>query len=68
MIKAKKTQANADADAPPSGQPPSGNMARRDVKKLESELSDYYNDYGPLFLRSEQREWAQLYLGFREKF
>jgi SRSO17 transposase len=25
-------------------------------------LSDYYVGFAPLFLRSEQREWAQLYL------
>lgn len=62
MSEAKKIQVTAVAGAPPSGQPPTGNLARRDVKRLASELSDYYVEYAPLFLRSEQREWAQLYL------
>jgi SRSO17 transposase len=62
MSEAKKVQVTAVAGAPPSGQPPTGNLARRDVKRLASELSDYYAGYAPLFLRSEQREWAQLYL------
>jgi SRSO17 transposase len=58
----KKVQSKAKASPPPSGQPPSGNLAPRDAKQLASELSDYYTQYGPLFWRSEQREWAQLYL------
>jgi SRSO17 transposase len=62
MSNAKKVQGKADPAAPPSGQAPSENLSRRDVKKLASELSDYYTGYAPLFRRSEQREWAQLYL------
>ena len=62
MSEAKKSQVTAVAGAPPSGQPPTGNLASRDAKRLASELSDYYVGYAPLFLRSEQREWAQLYL------
>lgn len=62
MSEAKKSQVTAVVGAPPSGQPPTGNLARRDAKRLASELSDYYVGYAPLFLRSEQREWAQLYL------
>lgn len=62
MIKPKNVQSKAKAIAPPSGQPPSRNLAPRDSKRLASELSNYYTEYGPLFLRSEQREWAQLYL------
>jgi SRSO17 transposase len=58
----KKVQGKAEASPPPSGQAPSGNLARRDVKRLAVELSDYYAGYAPLFLRSEQREWARLYL------
>ena len=60
MSKAKKVQAKAVALAPPSGQPPSGNLARPDAKRLASELSHYYSEYAPLFARREQREWAQL--------
>jgi hypothetical protein len=59
MSKAKKVQAKAGALAPPSGQPPSGNLARRDAERLALELSNYYAEYAPLFARSEQREWAQ---------
>ena len=62
MSIAKKIQTNAEASVPPSGQPPSKNLARRDVKQLATELSKYYAGYAPLFARSEQREWAQLYL------
>lgn len=62
MSKAKKVQPKTVTLAPPSGQPPSGNLARRDAKRLALELSNYYADYAPLFARSEQREWAQLYL------
>jgi SRSO17 transposase len=62
MTKAKKVQPKTVILAPPSGQPPSGNLARRDAKRLASELSNYYAEYAPLFARSEQREWAQLYM------
>jgi SRSO17 transposase len=62
MNKAKKVHAKAVTLAPPSGQPPSGNLARRDAKRLASELNNYYAEYAPLFARSEQREWAQLYM------
>ena len=60
MIKPKKVQAKAPALAPPSGQPPRGNLARPDAKRPASELSHYYAAYAPLFARREQREWAQL--------
>jgi SRSO17 transposase len=62
MSKAKKVQAKAVALAPPSGQPPGGNLARCDAKRLATELSNYYSEYAPLFARSEQREWGQLYM------
>ena len=62
MSKAAKTQTKNDASPPPSGQPPSGNLAPREAKQLAKELSSYYADYAPLFARREQREWAQLYL------
>lgn len=42
MSEAKKSQVTAVAGAPPSGQPPTGNLACRDAKRLASELSDYY--------------------------
>jgi len=60
MIKPKTVQAKAEGVPPPSSQPPSGNLARRDSKRLASELKDYYAEYAPLFLRRDQREWAQL--------
>lgn len=62
MSKAKKVQEKTAHLAPPSGQPPSGNLARRDAKRLALELSNYYAEYAPLFARSEQREWGQLYM------
>jgi SRSO17 transposase len=62
MSKAKKVQPKTITLAPPSGQPPSRNLAGRDAKRLASELSNYYAEYAPLFARSEQREWAQLYM------
>ncbi len=62
MSKATKTQTKNDASPPPSGQPPSGNLAPREAKRLAAELSNYYAEYAPLFARREQREWAQLYM------
>lgn len=57
-----KKPAKADPKAPPSGQPPSQNLARRDLKHLAAELSQYSAEYAPLFKRREQREWARFYL------
>lgn len=62
MSKAKKVKAKSDVSPPPSGRPPSGNLAPREAKQLATELSRYYAGYAPLFARREQREWAQLYL------
>jgi len=62
MSKSKMVQGKTEASPPPSGQAPSENLARRDAKRLASELSNYYTEYAPLFARSEQREWAQLYM------
>lgn len=62
MSRSKMLQGKAEPSPPPSGQAPSENLARRDAKRLASELSNYYAEYAPLFARSEQREWAQLYL------
>jgi len=62
MSKTNTVQAKTHSSPPPSGQAPSKNLARRDAKRLASELSNYYTEYAPLFARSEQREWAQLYL------
>ena len=62
MSRSKMVQGEAEPSPPPSGQAPSENLARRDAKRLASELSNYYAEYAPLFARSEQREWAQLYL------
>lgn len=62
MSKMNTVQAKTHSSPPPSGQAPSKNLARPDAKRLASELSGYYAEYAPLFARSEQREWAQLYL------
>jgi SRSO17 transposase len=62
LSKVTKTQTKTDASPPPSGRPPSGNLAPREAKRLAAELSNYYAEYAPLFARREQREWAQLYL------
>ena len=62
MSKVTKTQTKTDASPPPSGRPPSGNLASREAKRLAAELSNYYAEYAPLFARREQREWAQLYM------
>jgi SRSO17 transposase len=62
MSRSKTVQGKAEASPPPSGQAPSENLARRDAKRLAAELSNYYTEYAPLFARSEQRAWAQLYL------
>lgn len=62
MGKTTRKPAKADSQAPPSGQPPSGNLARRDLENLAAELSQYSAEYAPLFKRREQREWARLYL------
>jgi SRSO17 transposase len=62
MSKTTKKVAEGDRQAPPSGQPPSGNLAPRELKNLATELSQYVAEYAPLFKRREQREWSQLYL------
>jgi SRSO17 transposase len=62
MNRSKMVQGQAEASPPPSGQAPSENLARRDAKRLAAELNHYYTAYAPLFARSEQRQWAQLYL------
>ena len=62
MSISKMVQGDVEPSPPPSGQAPSENLARRDAKRLASELSNYYTEYAPLFARSEQREWAQLYM------
>lgn len=62
MIESKKQLSKTQAVVPPSGQPPSGNLAPRDSKRLASELSDYYAEYAPLFARPEHHQWGQLYL------
>src|SRR5215475_11216165 len=62
MSKAKKVQAKTAHLAPPSGHPPSGNLAPREAKRLAAELSNYYAEYAPLFARPEHQQWGQLYL------
>jgi SRSO17 transposase len=62
MVKTKKKAINPRVVVPPSGQPPSGNLASRDSKRLASALTEYYAEYAPLFARREHQQWGQLYL------
>ncbi len=48
MSRSKMVQGEVAPSPPPSGQAPSENLARRDAKRLASELSDYYAEYAPL--------------------
>src|SRR5881227_1100163 len=47
---------------PPSGLPPTGNLAPRDVERLADALLTYHAEFAPLFRRAEQRHWALQYL------
>src|SRR5438067_9523617 len=47
---------------PPSGLPPTGNLAPRDVATLADALLAYHAEFAPLFRRAEQRHWALQYL------
>lgn len=51
-----------EAAPPPSGMPPTLNLAPRDVEGLAAELVAYHQLFAPLFLREEQRRWALKYL------
>lgn len=62
MNKVKEAPGEAKTITPPSAQAPGVNLIRGDAEKLAAELSDYYAGYAPLFSRSEQRQWGQLYL------
>jgi len=48
--------------APPSAQPPTPNLAPRDVERLADDLVAYHARFAPLFQRTEQRRAALLYL------
>lgn len=54
--------AYAPLTSPPSTQPPTPNLAPRDVAGLADELVAYHARFAPLFPRPEQRHWALLYL------
>jgi len=54
--------AYAPLGAPPSAQPPTPNLAPRDVERLADDLVAYHARFAPLFQRSEQRRAALLYL------
>jgi hypothetical protein len=56
MSKPTSKLVEPDPQAPPSGQPLSGNLARRDLKHLAAELSRYSAEYAPLFTRREQQD------------
>lgn len=58
----RQEQKESSSVAPPSGQKPSGNLARRDLKRLAQELAAYHGEYADLYGRREQREWAEFYL------
>src|SRR3954447_7945273 len=47
---------------PPSGLPPTRNLAPRDVATLADALLAYAAEFAPLFRRAEQRDWALQYL------
>lgn len=47
---------------PPSGLPPTRNLAPRDVEQLADALLTYHAEFAPLFRRAEQRHWALQYL------
>ncbi len=47
---------------PPSGLPPTRNLAPRDVETLADALLAYSAEFAPLFRRAEQRHWAFQYL------
>jgi SRSO17 transposase len=47
---------------PPSGRPPTINLAPCDVTTLADELVSYHAHFAPLFQRAEQRHWALTYL------
>ncbi len=47
---------------PPSGLPPTRNLAPRDVETLADALLAYAAEFAPLFRRAEQRHWAFQYL------
>src|SRR4051794_761184 len=46
---------------PPSGLPPTSNLAPRDVERLADALLTYHAAFAPLFRRAEQRHWALQY-------
>jgi len=48
--------------APPSAQPPTPNLAPRDVERLADDVVAYHARFAPLFQRSEQRRGALLSL------
>ena len=48
--------------APPSAQPPTPNLAPRDVERLAADLVAYHARFAPLFQRTEQRRASLLYL------
>jgi len=48
--------------APPSAQPPTRNLAPRDVERLADDLVAYHARFAPFFQRPEQRRAALLYL------
>jgi hypothetical protein len=41
MVNPKKQTTNPGTVVPPSGQPPSGNLASRDSKRIAAELREY---------------------------
>jgi SRSO17 transposase len=62
MSKIKKNVAKSSERLPLIRHLPTNNLARRNEKNLAAELVAYQAVFAPLFTRSEQREWANLYM------
>jgi SRSO17 transposase len=60
--KGQRQRRRLQAQAPPSGQKPSGNLAARDVEAIAEELGTYPALFPDLFQRREQRQWSAFYL------
>lgn len=60
--KGQRQRRRLQAQAPPSGQKPSENLAARDLEAMAEELGTYHALFHDLFQRREQREWSAFYL------
>jgi len=60
--KGQRQRRRLQAQAPPSGQKPSGNWAARDLEAIAEELGTYPALFHDRFQRREPREWSACYL------